>query len=101
MPKKLPNAIIQYYKQTLNGSNELHEFYIGLLGSSDTEPVVKDCPVKKGRLDKLKLLLPKTFIEKLESKSPGYLSQFMHCDSNAHTIHEYFHQLVQYNSDTI
>lgn len=101
MPKKLPASVIQYYKLALSSSNELHDFYIGLLGSNDIEPVVKDCPVKKGRLDKLKLLLPKAFIEKLESKSPGYLSQFMHCDNNAHTIHEYFHQLVQYNADAL
>ena len=52
MPKKLPNAVVQYYKLALSSSNELHDFYIGLLGSSDTEPVVKDCPVKKGHLDK-------------------------------------------------
>lgn len=101
MPKKLHNFVDAYYTQHTGGATELRELYLYLLGGSDVSPIVKGCAVRKGRLEKLMLLLPRSFIAKLEKKNPGYLSQFMLCDRNAHTIHADFHEQVRVNSDAI
>lgn len=102
MPKKLPETIDNYYNQAAGSSNELRELYLYLLGDNkDIPPVVRGCEIRKGRLEKLNLLLPKSFMKKLESKNLGYLSQFMICDRNAHTIHADFHQQMQYKADAL
>lgn len=96
MPKHLPKDIESYYKQPDSKLFNLNELFFHLLGDSKCpSKLLKINFRKRDRLDKLHLLLPPSFIEHLEKKNPGYLSHYMLCNTEAHTLHKTFHELVQ------
>ncbi|MBQ6833534.1 MAG: sel1 repeat family protein [Lachnospiraceae bacterium] len=98
MPKYLPKDIESYYKQPDRQRFNLNEFFYHLLGDSKTPSrILKINIQKRDRLEKLSLLLPISFIQILEQKNPGYLSHYMLCNSEAHTIHKTFHEQVQHD----